>query len=92
MFFTLSLGVFGVSSVYREDYSIPNKPVESAKNWFVILFYMETTCIQFSQKNPEQVRRREVTSSVQILKLADLKSAADEPPRKSCKQKLDKWQ
>ena len=31
MFFTLSLGVFGVSSVYREDYSIPNKPVESAK-------------------------------------------------------------
>ena len=36
--FTLSLGVFSVSSVYREDYSIPNKPVESAKNWFVILF------------------------------------------------------
>ena len=36
-FFTFSLGVFSVSSVYR-DYSIPNKPVESAKNWFVILF------------------------------------------------------
>ena len=44
---------------------------------------METTCIQFSQKKPEQVRRREVKSSVQILKLADLKSAADEPSRKS---------
>ena len=43
-------------------------------------------------KKPEQVRRREVTSSVQSLKLADLKSAADEPPRKSRKQKLDKWQ
>ena len=43
-------------------------------------------------KKPVQVRRREVTSSVQSLKLADLKSAADEPPRKSRKQKLDKWQ
>ena len=43
-------------------------------------------------KKPAQVQRREVTSSVQSLKLADLKSAADEPPRKSRKQKLDKWQ
>ena len=43
-------------------------------------------------KKPEQVRRREVTGSVQSLKLADLKSVADEQPRKSRKQKLDKWQ
>ena len=51
---------------------------------------MDTTYIQISQKKPAQVWRREVTSSVQSLKLADLKSAADEPPRKSRKQKLDK--
>ena len=43
-------------------------------------------------KKPAQVRRREVTGSVQSLKLADLKSVADEQPRKSRKQKLDKWQ
>ena len=34
--------------MYREDYSIPNKPVESAKNWFVILFKVDTTYIQFT--------------------------------------------
>ena len=37
-FFTLALGVFSVSSVHRGDHSMPNKPAESAKNWFVILF------------------------------------------------------
>ena len=30
-FYTFSLGVFGVLRVYRENYSIPNKAVESAK-------------------------------------------------------------
>ena len=30
-FQTFSLGVFSVSSVYRENYTIPNRPVESAK-------------------------------------------------------------
>ena len=58
----------------------------------MILFQVDTTYIQISQKNPEQFRRKEVTRSVQSLKLADLKSAADEPLRRSRKQKLDKWQ
>ena len=49
--------------------------------------------IQFSRKKLNKFEEEEeVTSSVQSLKLADLKSAADEPPRKSRKQKLDKWQ
>ena len=40
-------------------------------------------------KKPEQVQRREVTCSIQSLKLANLKSAADDPPRRSRKQKVD---
>ena len=79
--------------MYRENYSIPNKPIESAKKLVRDTLPSGFDIhIQISQKKPEQVRRREVTSSVQSLKLADLKSAADEPPRKSRKQKLDKWQ
>ena len=43
-------------------------------------------------KKPEQVQRREVTCSIQSLKLANLKSAADDPPRRSRKQKVDQLQ
>ena len=92
VFFILVLRVFSVLSVKSENYSIPNKPVVSAKNWYVILFQVDSIYIQISPKKPEQVQRREVTGSVQSLKPADLRSAADEPPRKSRKQKLDKWQ
>ena len=93
VFFTLSLGVFSDSSVYRENYSIPpNKPVVSAKNWFVILFQVDSIYIQTSPKNLNKFEEEKSQVLFKASSWADLKSAADEPTRKSRKRKLNKWQ
>ena len=77
-------------SVQKAVYSVRNKPVCEFKNWCVTTLLQGYVIYPIQSKKPEQVRRRDVTSSVQSLKLADLKSAANEPPRNSRKQKLDK--
>ena len=58
----------------------------------MILFTVDSSHIQISQKNLYKFEEEKSQSSVQSLKLADLKSAAEEPPRKRRKHKLDKWQ
>jgi len=76
----------------NREITVPNKPDESVKKLVRDTLLRGYDIYPKQSKKPAQVRRREVTSSVQSLKLADLKLAADEPPRKSRKQKLDKWQ
>ena len=48
--------------------------------------------IQISQKKLKKFEEEKSQVPLKASSWADLKSAADEPPRKSRKQKLDKWQ
>ena len=61
------------------------------KNW--LLFQLDSTYISKSVK--KNLYKFEEEKSQVLLKAsswADLKSAADEPPRKIRKEKQDKWQ
>ena len=85
--------MFSVSIVYRENYSIPNKPVESAKKLVGDTLPSGFDIhIQISQKNLNKFQEEKSQVLFKASIWDDLKSAVDEPPRKSRKQKLDKWQ
>ena len=68
-------------------------PLQVQKNWFVILFQVDSTYISKSvKKNLKKFEEENSQVPFKASSWTDLKSAADEPPRKSRKQKLDKWQ
>ena len=79
--------------MYKRNYSIPNKSFESAKKLVRDTLPSGFDIhIQISQKNLKKFEEEKSQVPFKASSSADLKSAADEPPRKSRKQKLDKWQ
>ena len=89
---SLSLGVFSVSEVCNRKITVYRINLMKVQKLVRDSLPSGFDTYPNQSKKPEKVGRREVTSCVQSLKLADLESAADGPPRKSRKQKLDKWQ